>query len=411
MKLTEGNIAKAIREAQGKSKSKSECIAWDDELHGFGLRVRDGTRSWIFQYKIGERQHRMRLGGSELSCNAARALAEAQRGAVAKAKLGHGDDPAIEREKKKVESKPKPRGKTLASLIADYLGEKVAAMKPRSYDETKRHLEKHFEPLHNREIQTIERLDVAARVREIAKQSGPVAANRARASLSAMFAWAIGEGLCDSNPVAGTNKQEEAGPRERSLSDAEAATAWAAAPDNDYGRILKLILLTGCRRDEIGGLRWSEIDLGSRVIILPKQRTKNKTAHTIPLSDAALAILKDIPRRADRDFVFGIGQGGYSGWSKSKGELNKVLKLKEAWTVHDLRRTVRTGLGKLNVQPHIAEAVLNHLPPELIRTYDRNTYAVEKKAALDLWASHLMVAVAQATGANVTTIKSVKPRS
>ena len=232
-----------------------------------------------------------------------------------------------------------------------------------------------------------------------------VADNRARASLSAMFAWAIGEGLCDSNPVAGTNKQEEAGPRERSLSDAEAAAVWLAAPDNDYGRILKLILLTGCRRDEIGGLKWGEIDLEARAITLPKERTKNKTAHTVPLSDAALAILKDLLRRGDREFVFGVGKAGYSGWSKSKGELDQALKIKDAWTIHDLRRTVRTGMGKLNVQPHIAEAVLNHLPPELIRTYDRNTYMAEKKAALDLWASHLKVAIAQAAGANITSLR------
>jgi len=81
------------------------------------------------------------------------------------------------------------------------------------------------------------------------------------------------------------------------------------------------------------------------------------------------------------------------------------VNLKEPWTLHDLRRTVRTGLGKLGVQPHIAEAVLNHLPPKLIRTYDRNTYAAEKREALDKWAAHLKVAIAQATGANVTAIR------
>jgi len=82
-----------------------------------------------------------------------------------------------------------------------------------------------------------------------------------------------------------------------------------------------------------------------------------------------------------------------------------LVALKDEWRLHDLRRTVRTGLGKLGVQPHVAEAALNHLPPKLIRTYDRNTYASEKKAALDLWASHLKVAIAQATGANVTAIR------
>jgi hypothetical protein len=120
--------------------------------------------------------------------------------------------------------------------------------------------------------------------------------------------------------------------------------------------------------------------------------------------------VKQIPRRATRDLVFGVGKGGYSGWSKSKAELDKAAKLKEPWTLHDLRRTVRTGLGKLGVQPHVAEAVLNHLPPKLIRTYDRNTYEAEKRDALDKWASHVKVAIAQATGANVTAIKAASSR-
>jgi integrase len=373
------------------------------------LRIRDGKRTWVFQYKIGERQHRIRLGGSVLDCNRARQLAESQRGKVSEAKLGHGVDPAIEREKIKAESKPKPKGKTLASLIAEYLDAKVGSMRARSFTETKRHLEKHFAPLHNLALANIQRADVAARVREIAKASGPVAANRSRASLSAMFTWAIGEGLCDQNPVAGTNKQEENGPRERSLSDAEAATVWLAAPEDDYGRIVRLILLTGCRRNEISSLQWPEIDLKAKTITFAGERTKNKQTHIVPLSDAAVAILKDIPQRPNRNFVFGIGKGGYSGWANSKAELDEVVALKEDWTLHDLRRTVRTGLGKLGIQPHVAEAVLNHLPPKLIRTYDRNTYAAEKRDALDKWATHLKLAVAQATGANVTAIKG-RPR-
>ena len=410
MKLTDGNLAKAIREAKDNSKSKSEYIAWDDELRGFGVRVRNGKRTWIFQYKIGERQHRIKLGGGELDCTRARLIADAQRGKASEAKLGHGVDPAIEREKIKAESKPQPKGKTLASLIAAYLDARAGSMRVNSYAEIRRHLEKHFAPLHSHVLSNIQRADIAARVREIAKARGPVAANRSRASLSAMFTWAIGEGLCDENPVVGTNKQEENGPRERSLSDAEAATVWLEAPENDYGRIVRLILLTGCRRNEISALQWPEIDLKEKTITLPGERAKNKQKHVVPLSDAAAAILKDIPQRANRDFVFGVGKGGYSGYSKSKAEFDALVALKEDWTLHDLRRTVRTGLGKLGIQPHIAEATLNHLPPKLIRTYDRNTYADEKRAALDQWATHLKTIVAQATGANVTPLRKGEPR-
>jgi integrase len=168
----------------------------------------------------------------------------------------------------------------------------------------------------------VSRANVSAALGAIAKDKGAVTANRARAALSAFFRWAIGEGLCDHNPVTGTNKQRENGPRERVLSDAELAATWLAAPDSDYGRILQLLILTGCRRDEIGSLKWSEIDMGARAITLCHSRTRRLM------------------------------------WSKSETVLDKAVGLKEDCTLHDLRRTVRTGLGKLGVQPHVAEAVL-----------------------------------------------------
>ena len=166
-----------------------------------------------------------------------------------------------------------------------------------------------------------------------------------------------------------------------------------------------MLLLTGCRRIEIGSLQWSEINLETHSITLPKERTKNGREHVVPLCEAALAIIEAIPRR-DRELVFGIGRGGFSGWNKSKRELDKTLQFKTPWTLHDIRRTVRTGMGQLGVLPHVAEAALNHLPPKLIRTYDRNTYATEKRAALDLWTNHLLVAVAKASGANVTKLQT-----
>jgi integrase len=263
--------------------------------------------------------------------------------------------------------------------------------------------------LHGLPIEGVTRREVAAGVRAIAEHNGPVTANRARASLSTFFRWAIGEGLCEQNPVAGTNKQEEKGPRDRTLTDAEVAAILEACPDNNYGRVLRLLFFTGCRREEIGSLCWSEVDLETKTITLPGTRTKNHAEHVVPLCDAALAILKDVPRLEDRDYVFGVRGKlcGFNGWSESKGKLDEVCKVKD-WTVHDIRRTVRTGLGRLGIIPHVAEAVLNHLPAKLIRTYDRNKYETEKRAALDAWANHLAVIVAQASGTNVTRLPTNK---
>jgi integrase len=381
--------------------TKSDQIKFDDKFPGFGLRIRrtDGRehRTYIFQYKFGPKHHRMNCG-TVGKVTAAEAREAAQRHAAA---LINNKDPAQERTDIRLAA-----AQTVGARVADYLAAKGPAMKPASLDASQRHLLVHWKPLHELSMSSVTRANVAAGANAIAKTRGPVAANRARATLSAFFAWAIGEGDdLLTNPVAGTNQQEENGPRERSLSDTEVAAVWLAAPDNDYGRIVKLLMLTGCRREEIGSLQWSEINFDARTITLPADRTKNAQAHVVPLTDAALSILQEIPHR-DRAYVFGRTEARFSGWSKSKRELDAIIELKEPWTLHDLRRTVRTGLGMLGVAPHIAEAVLNHLPAKLIRTYDRNTYAAEKRDALERWANHLAVAIAQASGANVVKLKS-----
>jgi integrase len=405
MKLTQDAVAKVKRNAAGNA----DYFEWDDALKGFGLRVRGGRSTWIVQYKIGQQHRRIRLGTTdELTADEARNGWKDEKGdkhdGAAKILVGARDgfDAREARAKRRKEA-----SETLDGIIAAYLEARAKDMRPRSYEGVEYQLRTLWKPLHGLTVASVSRAVIAAQVRTIAKNNGPIASNRARASLSAMFRWAIGEGLCEENPVVGTNKQEENGPRDRALSDAEAATIWLAAPDSDYGRIIRLALLTGCRRNELGGLMWSEIDKEARTINLPADRTKNGQAHIVPLCDAALAIIEAAPRR-DREYVFGFGKGGFSGWSKAKIALDKTAKLKTPWTLHDIRRTVRTGLGALGVLPHVAEAALNHLPPKLIRTYDRNNYAKEIKAALDLWAGHLAVAVAQANGANVTRLQSRK---
>jgi len=275
-------------------------------------------------------------------------------------------------------------------------------LRERSAIETRRYLEQTFKALHKIPLAEVRRIDVANVLSEI---KTPAAHNRARSALSKFYSWAIGRGWCDVNPVVGTNKAEEGGGRERVLTDAEVATIWLNAPNNSYGAILKLLLLTGCRRDEIGGLMWSEIDLNARTITIPGSRTKNKQEHVVPLSDTAMSILAGIPVRQDRQHIFGRTlAAGFAGWSGAKAEFDAVVKIDE-WRVHDMRRTVRTGIDKLGTLPHICEAVLNHLPPKLLRTYSRNTYENEKRTALNNWATHLKVIIAQATGANVTRLK------
>jgi integrase len=374
---------------------------------GLALRVRsDGTRTWVFFYRnLAGKQKKLTIGlasdnPSGWTLDKARREAHAYRVAV-----NNHKDPVEERRKAEAAAED---SKSFKETAEAYLAARQRSLKPRTFYECSRHLNKDWKALHRFTVHDITTDMVADGLKDIEKASGPVTRNRCRATLSAMFAWALGERFnkqLRTNPVIGTLKAAENGPRDRVLSDAELAKIWKAAPDNAYGRVVKLLILTGQRRDEIGALRWSEIDTKARLITLPAARTKNGREHLLPLSDAATEVLETCPRY--RDLVFGVGPNGLGAWSKSKAALDAVCNVKN-WTIHDLRRTAATGMADIGIQPHIIEAVLNHVSGHkagVAGIYNRSTYATEKHAALDAWASHLAVVVAQASGANVTALR------
>src|SRR5215472_10397924 len=365
---------------------KDEDTIADRDAPGLKLWVRrEGARVYIFQRRFAGQNPKILIGdASSWPLEAAR-----RRAREMAVDMDNGIDPRVEKAVRIEASKT-----IFEAVMKDYLEALRQRLKPRSLEECRRHLEKHWAPFHKLPVAGIERATVAGRLRELVKASGPVAADRARSTLSAMFAWAIGEGLCESNPVTGTNKASADVERERTLTDTELAKVWRAAPSNHYGAIVKLCLLTGARRNELANMRWSEIDRKTRTLKLPGERVKNGREFIIPLSDLAMEVIDSIDKRAGRDLVFGTGARGYSGWSNSKVALDQAVELKEAWRLHDLRRTVRTGLGQLGIAPHIAEACLNHLPAKLIRTYDKNKYELEKRQALDRWAAHVAAIVA-----------------
>jgi integrase len=389
-------------------QNSTDHIEWDDAVKGFGLRIREGgNKSWIFQYKLDGNTRRIKLGTTqELTAEQARKGWKGEDGqwrdgaAKLKNDADRGEDVAVKRLERRASA-----AQRFKAVLDEYLEVKGPTLRPRTLVEVKRHLEVNFGGLHSRQIDDITKGHVSTELEKIIKTSGASSANRARASLNAFFRWAFAKDRVKNNPVIGTEKQKE-NYRQRVLTDNEAAAFWLAAdPETQFGRIVRLLMLTGCRRDEIGSLRWSEIDLEAKTITLPKERTKNKTEHLVPLCDTAVNLLETTLRVEGREFVFGVAQGGFAGWSRSKILIDERAGLKTGWTLHDLRRTVRTGLDLLSVQPHVSEAVLNHLQTKLMRTYNLNTYAKEKREALNTWANHLLVAVAKANGANVTTLR------
>jgi integrase len=384
VKLTAAAIA-ALQPLAGKT----ELIAFDDDLPGLGLRIRaGGTRTWIFQYRIGRKTRRLTIGNAGIV-----SLARARKAAAElHARVRLGGDPSNE----KAESR-RAAADTMGAALAAYMPHQKSRLKPLSYVQNERHLLKHCRPLHTIQLTKIDRRTIAARMSRITATSGPVESNRVRSSLAAFFAWCIREGLAETNPAAGGSRAPERS-RDRVLTGAELRAIWAAtADDRDHSAIVRLLMLTGCRANEIGGLRWSEIE-GDR-ILLPASRTKNGRAHVVPLAPAARTILDGRPRRDDRDFVFGRQRDrGFTGWSATKAELDERLGAAvKPWVHHDARRAMASGMAELGIAPpHIIEALLNHVSGHkrgVAGIYNRADYEPQKRHALTAWADYLLAIV------------------
>jgi integrase len=389
-RFTAGNVEKLSLPA-----GKTDHIEWDPELPGFGVRLRAGSAFYVVQYRIGSKQRRESLGDIRKTD-----LEQARKNArIRFAQVELGIDPIAERDK--LEASQKADGLTFKLLFEDYLAERKDKQRASTHNAAKRYFEKHWAPLHRRAAHTIDRATVASLVRDIARDHGRTAAARARGNLSALFAWAMREGVISANPVVGTNDPAEGiEPRDRVLAPEELKAIWKQCREDDFGRIVRLLLLTACRRDEIGGLSWPELDLETGKMLLPKERTKSGRPLALTLPDAARSILKAAPRRAGRDLVFGGGKAGFSAWSYSILSLNSRIieasgRALAPWRIHDLRRTVRTGMGKIGVKPHIAELVLNHTGHKagIGGVYDHYDYEPEITEALAKWEQHLLAIV------------------
>jgi integrase len=369
---------------------KTDHIAWDEAMPGFGYRLRRGAggkllRSWIVQYRRAGASRRLLLGSAAvLGAEQARAMAKKALGRIA-----NGEDPQADR----IDRRGKDRV-NLRSMLDEYLLQKGSQVRKRTMEEVRRYLTgDYFKPLHGMPIDQIGRRDIAARLVVITRERGSIAAARARAALSAFFVWAMQSGLVEANPVIGTLKPKDTKPRERVLSDAELAAIWKACEDDAYGRIIKLLILLGARRSEIGGMTWrGEIDLERGTWTLPAIRSKNGRAHTLPLMPTALGIIRQIPHMVSRDQLFGEhANRGFTAWDKNKRALDARSGVTE-WTVHDIRRSVATRMADIGIGPHIIEAILNHHSGHRAGpagVYNRSNYPNEVRAALVLWEDHI----------------------
>jgi integrase len=210
--------------------------------------------------------------------------------------------------------------------------------------------------------------------------------------------------------------------RDRALSDAEIRWLWEAceAVGWPFGPLVKLLVLTAQRRDEVAGMERPEIDLAKQNWTMPREKAKNNRAHEVQLSDAVIAVLKAVPRVGDGLVFTMTGTTPVSGFSRVKAridaamlaakrdELGEKCEPVPAWTLHDLRRTAATGMARLNFPPHVVDKVLNHVSGTIrgvAAVYNRFEYIDERRAALEAWGRYVTNLVSPAP-ANVVAIRA-----
>lgn len=390
----------------------SASFLWDDDLKGFGVKANpSGSLSYVLQYRMGGREAKTRrymIGGHGNPWTPASARTEAERLLVM---VAQGIDP--------VEADRKRRDDAVNLAFSAYADRFLATCTGAGWRSlVERSLRLHAKPvLASKALPAITRADVVA-----VFDAMPVGqqANRRTmfAILRRMFRWAIGRGDLERSPMEGMEAPPVVKARDRWLSDDELVRVWNAlsACHRCYQPIVRLLIATGQRREEVAGLQWAELDRADRVWRLPGERAKNGAPTTVPLNDLAIAEL-DVVAKGDkwpkRGGVFLTAKGGpFESMTRGKAKLDETLAAGDgepipAWRLHDLRRTVATGLQRLGVRFEVTEAVLNHVGGSragVAGVYQRHDWKQEKRDALDAWGRHVSACLSGVDRTNVVAL-------
>jgi integrase len=387
---------------------KKDAFVFDDEQRGLGVRITSGGgKSYVAQYTFAGSKRRVPLGScSAISLAAAREAVRTILGDAAR-----GVDTAAER---KAKLKAAADAVTLADLIGRWdklhLSAKRANYSTASTSALRRAFARHLD----RPAVSLDRAAVVRVLDGLSKDDKTAMAGALARYGSALYGWAIRRGTLSGNPfervpVAPTVR------RERVVSDDEILAIWAATEGpGAFNGIVRMLMLTGQRREEVAGMKWDEIAPDLSVWTIPASRAKNGVAHVVPLSAQAQTVLRAAPRinrganEDSPDLVFPGEPGVFSGWSKSKGRLDGRSGV-NGWTLHDLRRTTATGLQKLGVRLEVTESVLNHVSGSragIVGVYQRHEWSDEKRAALNAWGEHMAAIVeGRAAADNVTRLR------
>jgi integrase len=386
-KLTDIRIKNLAAESKQFELSDSQVL---------GLRIRvsfGGTKAFYFMYRIGEKKRRIKLGTyPEISVKEAR-----EKARYASKKVAEGKDPQAEKQAQRLNYDQELFGGIVELHISMHVD---ANTKPRSASETKRILRKKFVPIWRRlHISQIDKKMVLEALDEILERDGPSAANHAFSAIRKFFNWCIERDYLRHSPCQGLKKPAKNQERERTLDDHELASVWKATSDIGYpfGHYVKLLILTGQRRSEVAGLRWSELDLDQS--FWEQSTNKSDRLHLVPLSRQAKKVILSIPK-VHKELLFPArgGSNPISGFSKWKKRFDQICGVSD-WTLQDLRRTLATKMDKLKVPLVVSELTLNHSSKSLsgvARVYHRHDYWEEKCEAMQNFADKLDLIVSAA---------------
>ncbi|QCI98797.1 tyrosine-type recombinase/integrase [Agrobacterium larrymoorei] len=351
----------------------------DELLSGLHVRVSNaGGKVWYLATRVDEKPKRIKLGTYPvLSLKDAREKAQTLLRDI---QLGTFQQREVE---------PAPPVLTLGGIIPQFIT-RHAQRHTKDWKGTQSILMR-MSGLHAIPINSIKRGDVTRELERLisdigAKGGKGTRANRGLAAIKKLYTWCVDQGIVEISPVVGLKPPIKEESRDRVLTDNEIIAYWNGCEAEGYPfeQFGKLLLLTGQRRNEIASMRWSKIDLQRGTLTLKAERTKNGSAHIVPLSRQALDILRSIPRFLGSEYVFtSTGKTPISGFGRFKDRLDIFVGLEaENWRFHDVRRTAATNMAILKVQPHIIEAVLNHksgIVSGVASIYNRHAYFDEKQ--------------------------------